>query len=261
MYLVTVVCKRDLDQMLLQAESIQKFLEPCTHWVVINDPDPDLSFWQSKLEPYYNKHNLKFYVPDWKLLRGTGWDKQQIYKYTISKFLDDDYVILDAKNFFIKPCKLEDWKEIQGCGFMQELKEGWANTSKFYSRKLNVPYRSSSLSIQTPFVFKLSVIKTVSDIDTIKQLLDPASHMPSEFLLYSYLVDNPQKTKYKHQTYWPQDSNLEMDNQFKNLSDNIVVLGLHRKFLKKLNNHQITYINEYLESLGLENKLKNTIDL
>jgi hypothetical protein len=51
--LVTVTCNRDFQFMLLQAESIQKFLEPCHHWIVINEYE-DL-----EKEKLLNKDNLK----------------------------------------------------------------------------------------------------------------------------------------------------------------------------------------------------------
>ena len=37
MYLVTVACYRDFYQILIQAESINLFLEPCTHYIIINE--------------------------------------------------------------------------------------------------------------------------------------------------------------------------------------------------------------------------------
>ena len=58
MDLVTVVCNRDYQQMLLQAESIQKFLAPCKHWVIVNDEEPDVLFWQENLSKYYTNHEL-----------------------------------------------------------------------------------------------------------------------------------------------------------------------------------------------------------
>jgi hypothetical protein len=117
------------------------------------------------------------------------------------------------------------------------------------------------LSIQTPFVFKLSIVKSVSDIDTIKKLLDPGRILVSEFLLYSYLVDRPRKTICKHITFWPINLDLEIDYEFKNLPDNVVVVSFHRGLLSRLNNHQIMYLNEHLESIGLKNKLTNIVDL
>ena len=37
MKLLTIACERDKDILLLHAESISLFLEPCTHYIVINE--------------------------------------------------------------------------------------------------------------------------------------------------------------------------------------------------------------------------------
>ena len=58
MYLATVTCNRDFQQMLLQAESIQRFLNPCKHVIIINESYPDLDFWNRWLKPYYTNHEL-----------------------------------------------------------------------------------------------------------------------------------------------------------------------------------------------------------
>ena len=51
MYLATVTCNRDFQQMLLQAESIQKFVEPCKHVIIINEDKFDYNFWYRWLKP------------------------------------------------------------------------------------------------------------------------------------------------------------------------------------------------------------------
>ena len=104
MDLVTVTCDLDFNQMLLQAESISKFLKPCTHWVVINDQHIDKEKWESALTPYYHNHTLKLFTPNWNSIPSDfGWAKQQAYKFVVSKYVNDDYLLLDSKNFFIKP--------------------------------------------------------------------------------------------------------------------------------------------------------------
>jgi len=107
MHLVTVTCNKDLNDMLLQAESIRKFLEPCTHWVIVNDYSIDKKQWIESLQPYYTKHKLKILFPNYWATTLDGYAKQNLYKLLISNLLDDDYIILDSKNFFIKKCNTE----------------------------------------------------------------------------------------------------------------------------------------------------------
>ena len=88
MNLVTVACNRDFNQMLLQAESIQMHLDPCTHWVIVNERNPDINFWQSALSPFYKNHELKLLFPGELLFPGKhyykgGWNSQQTYKFWI----------------------------------------------------------------------------------------------------------------------------------------------------------------------------------
>ena len=73
MKLLTVACERDKDILLLHAESISLFLEPCTHYIVINEEVPDINYWRELLQPYYSKHKLiilhyplETYIPRWK---------------------------------------------------------------------------------------------------------------------------------------------------------------------------------------------------
>ena len=57
MDLVTITCNRDLQQMLLQAKSVQKYLKKgTTHWIIINENKKFLRKfnWKNLLSPYYN---------------------------------------------------------------------------------------------------------------------------------------------------------------------------------------------------------------
>ena len=99
MNLVTVACYRDFQQILLQAESISLFLEPCTHYIIVNEEKIDLDFWYKWLSPYYKNHELKI-IPrleyDYDAVRNMlyksenslaeinlGWRTQQLQKLLI----------------------------------------------------------------------------------------------------------------------------------------------------------------------------------
>jgi hypothetical protein len=261
MDLVTVTCKRDIQQMILQAESIQKFLAPCTHWVVINDQDVDITKWKTILEPYYTDHTLKFWVPDWNNHTGVGWDKQQVYKFTVSQFLDDDYVVLDSKNFFIKQTNINNWRNILGSGHLEKINEGWpkwqATNNHYADYFKSMPLRAV-LAVQTPFVFKIAITKKLDD-DFILWF-NSSEIMPSEFLCYSYLLQPEQivKTKCVHKTFWPSDYNQGWDvtlYNIENINPKTTVMGFHRNFLNQLSVEEFNKVNQWIASRQLTTRL------
>jgi hypothetical protein len=245
--------------MILQAESIQKFLAPCTHWVVINDQDADTKKWQKLLEPYYTNHTLKIWNPNWYNLNGAGWDKQQVYKFTVSQFLDDDYVILDSKNFFIQPCNINDWRDILGCGFLQRVSTDWVTTSNSYAEIFKLAPLEKALSLQTPFVFKFDVVHNL-DICKFKDI----KVMPSEFMYYSYLVYHQlhkyRKPQCRHKIFWPSDYKKDWITELDRIivtNPKTLVMGFHRWFLGLLSTSELDLVNEWLKSKGLSSRLTN----
>ena len=61
-HLVTVTCNKERHMMVLQAESIQKFLAPCKHWVIVNEFNVNVDAWKELLTPYYTNHELEIEV-------------------------------------------------------------------------------------------------------------------------------------------------------------------------------------------------------
>lgn len=261
MDLVTVTCDLDFNQMLLQAESISKFLKPCTHWVIINDQNIDKEKWEVALRPYYHNHTLKLLTPNWNNIPSDyGWAKQQAYKFIISKYLDNDYLLLDSKNFFIKSTDINEWHDIQGCGISEDLLskgDKWMPTVQAYATKLNVAPSSTITCMQTPYVFKIAEIKKLGNIDLFAEWFLNQPVVPSEFIFYSHLINykTDAHPKYKHVTLWPRYGEVtkkQLDNL--NCNQDIKVIGLHRRYLEKLNFEQLNIINCWLNELGLENK-------
>ena len=96
--LVTVACNRDFRHLLLQAESIQKFVEPCTHWIVINEfENLDIGYWENSLRPFYTNHQFNILIPndfDIKSLTHGEWHSQQFFKIAIANIINEDYLLL-----------------------------------------------------------------------------------------------------------------------------------------------------------------------
>jgi len=272
MDLVTMTCKRDAQQMLLQAESIQKFLAPCTHHVVLNDPTPDYDYWKELLTPFYTNHKLVLsstepFTNDW------GWLTQQINKLRIAKDLDDDYLILDTKNFFIKPTDIEEWRNILGSGKVEIFEENllgnpWKDTIQIYADKLNIDRKFEwCLSAETPFAIKTDVVRNFKELDSFHEwFFLGAEHWTGEFALYTILVYDLMKAgvnvfdnkmpNIKHITFWEHmDANeLLNDHYWKHCvkTDCIKALGIHRLFLQKIDNGHVDFINDKLAELDFK---------
>lgn len=265
MDLVTVTCWRDHKEMILQAESIQKFLKPCTHWVIINDLphilDDTKEFWYKSLPEFYSDHNLKILVPEWNTDEYCTWERQQMLKYWIYQFIKDDYLILDSKNFFIKDCSLEDWKNQLGCGLLQDYEtEGkWMETSQFYAKPFNSEIITNGYSVQTPFVFKKQVLEKIKNVDKFskkwinKHLVTGV--VPSEFLYYSYL-DKENLKNYKphaqHYTVWPNVPETWEEILEISKSNTCKIFGMHRTTLENYSEVEKNQFKKFLTDLGFQ---------
>lgn len=284
MHLVTVTCNRDFNQMLLQAESINKFIKPyCHHYVIVNEPNPDLAFWFNWLSPYYTNHKLHV-IPrieyDYKKLGVEsnysntyfGWKIQQLQKMLIAYLLNDDYILLDSKNFFIREANIDDWCDAIGTT-VSDKSATYKKSSECYAEYFNVPEMEKIFHAYTPFVVKRKFITDNKNFDffTLAEALWYPSlkdvHI-SEFTFYSYLVgENPlwnqeapsmpnakmffDKNDY---TTFPNDMFIELIKSIQNPEIN--VLGIHQRLLSQMDKSGLNAINMILKSkLNLETKL------
>lgn len=290
--LVTVTYNRERGQMRLQAASIQRFLRPCRHWVIINEPNADLNIWRRYLEPYYTEHELVLVSLE-DLSLGTEYPgrlRQQACKLLISKRIQQDYLCLDTKNFFVKPAGLIEWNRYMGNGkleFVDEPPQDWAlyqpyqmgqnlifrDTIRDYSLKLNVPEPRFYLQPSTPFRIDWARARNMLDpsdpVGTLtKNLQGETIEHPSEFIFYSlHMMDliepgtniilNYELVKFL--TLWYFDWATE-SAKIKNLSDlidttNIKVFGIHSKLLDQCGPYEISCINQWLKRLNINYEL------
>ena len=297
MDLVTVVCLRDFQQMLLQAESIQKFLAPCKHWVIVNDEQPDILFWQESLCKYYTKHEL-IVIPYTDLFENTnnyiGHYTQQVCKMLIVKLIKDDYLILDAKNFFIKPTNTNEWDNILGSGRVEffelppeeefnyphlvKIDDIWRMTVTVYKEVLHMDIPKFFLGPLTPFKIQANVLLNYDDLDSLYELMSTWEYErkfntnvgPSEFMFYSFLCNDLIKIndnvtliaiENKHHTCWHYDDpSTVFEHNFLegNIGNNeyIKVFGLHHKFLNSCTSEHVNTINDWLSKLNLTFKFE-----
>lgn len=284
MDLVTVTCLKEQAQMVLQAESIQKFVEPCTHWVVINEPTlHDLGYWHSLLDQYYTKHTLKlisFHDEPFHEMyhRAGGYYSQQVFKLIIAKYIKEKYIVLDTKNIFIKPTNTADYKDCLGGpgGYIdyhaynltfQPLSNINDCTIKTYCKKLKTPTSYVHLNCFAPFIMDARAIHSVKDLDGLMQWFSVIPikynfprkapiHM-CEYLLFSALANkfnytaaepNPLRSSY----LW-QDSKFSKETIDELTTDNLI--GFHYNWIKHSTDDELRFANEWLASLGFKNTL------
>ena len=291
-HLVTVTCNKERHLMLLQAESIHKFLEPCCHWIIVNEKITDIEAWEEYLSPFYSRHELKI-ISQQQLFENKeniyGHFTQQVCKLKIANLIKDDYLILDSKNFFIKPSDINEWDSYIGSGIIEFVNEppddyldyqpykngndkSWVNAIEQYKNMLDLKVTPLYfLKPITPFKIEYEVLKNSNILDDIFYKLlfidgRKINYGISEFILYSFLaydkivpgkntvIDN-NHIKNICISYFPSSFDLFLDEKFSvdkliTINSRIKIFGFHRKFLKNCGPKQIKQINEYLKILG-----------
>jgi len=266
MDLVTVTYNGDENQMILQAESIQKFVDKCNHWVVINELDADIDYWKKLLSKYYTNHTLKLLTPDsfnsfchHDDLPVNGWHRQQYYKLKIADIIKTKYLILDSKNFFIKPTKLSEWNTVVGCGVKNTWKDSpndyFYKVARMYCIFFKMKIPKDYLMWATPFVIDPDVLKSSNYFNELKKYLyTPVG--TSEFLFYSIIMQNhPDYINFveqkKHFTIWDHYIN---DDDIKEVLyrriKTVNVIGIHKRFINQPNH--IAWVNAWLKETGFD---------
>ena len=253
---VTVACDRDYDLMLLQAESMNKFVDQCTHWIFVNERFPNKTKWNS-LRYLYTRHNLKLIYPKWNeyLFCFDGFVRHAVYKLLMVEYTDNDFVALDPKNFFIKSCNINEWNGIVGSGRIG-WDAKWARASKRYADYFNEPMVTDTMLLsECPFVYRNDRLKRLGDMRKfVKWYLGGQA---CETVLYSYLTrDIVEHTEfsqtYTNRTFWRDDPNITQEVLDQLAGDpNIKVMGFHRFYRYKSTPEELMMINNWIKSFGL----------
>jgi hypothetical protein len=282
MYLATVTCNRDFQQMLLQAESIQRFLNPCKHVIIINESHPDLDFWNRWLQPYYNNHELviipsiQYSYPSNSLGArdrygeidsvSSGWRSQQLQKMLLAYEYEDDYLLLDSKNFFINPTDIHEWdnsigsSSYMGFGAIHHFVGTYTKYSELFEKKIEY-YTAPG----TPFKIKREPLVSKCKVGELGyKLFYPEHHnvSASEGIFYSFFVEDEINQRIdipfeKSLTIWGSDK-ADLYKKLLEMSMNpeIKVAGIHREILSTMSHQDIKTIELWLNSkLGFVNKI------
>lgn len=211
MELVTITCKEDIELCVYQLKSMHKYLEPCTVNVVINEIDiKSTKRLIKKQQRKMYKHRIKIWsrqqVLKTRLNFKDGWIIQQLLKLFMP--LDDDYIVLDCKDIFLKDTRITDISKLQykdqpsvhTCKtwglFFTEI-HNVLNKKHFKNRNVKI-IATRINGIQTPRVIKKSVILEILKCwEQKKNFLKWWSNLtciPSEFILYDYVADRIKET-------------------------------------------------------------------
>lgn len=267
MKLVTVTCSRDWKLMVLQAVSVQRYVNPCTHIVIVNDQDPHEIDWEGLLRPIYTKHTLEIVYADpayWEQIHN-GWVIQQVLKLEAVKLANEDYLLLDSKNFFVVNTDINNWQH-EGSGILisKEINryvwDLWNNTSTMYSQLLDMPLLDVYYAPETPYVVRQSVALAAIDRPNWGSwfISNSLEHDASEFIYYSYFLkqeDHEFRYNRRHHSLWPEHANASLQKWFD--EDDFAIMeisGIHRVWLEKAAPADKQLMREWLAGLGLLNE-------
>ena len=304
--LVTVTYNLERHLSRLQAESLQNYVEPLRHWIIVNEERVDVHAWYEYLKPYY-KHNELYILPrrylcsDPRINTIRGWASQQVLKFLIGNIIKDDYILLDAKNFFIQRFDFSYFDNLIGSGFLEFFIEKddidtiepvefmarpmhtdtWKPTIEMYAKRLNITEIPKYFLVPgTPFKVDHKLVSERIDLE--KYFDDVLMYdyngetkeivCPSEFLYYSMAVndmikpgENTLKVEQRifNHTLFPENfdddqgviasGHLFNDSEsILNATKDIMMFGLHRKFLDKCGPQHYREINYWLSNKGFK---------
>ena len=258
MNIVTVTCTRDKFAMVLQASSINLFAtKKVIHWVIIQDQLTPYEEWKELLSPYYTAHELHI-IPNWINNDLNGWNQQQILKFQASKFINDEnYLILDSKNFFIKKTDLSEFL-LEGHRHYidtNSLKAHFTVWYEYLELILEIPTPKTSWVPQTPFTVKTENVNKIPDIENLYIDFSKKykNENPSEFLLYRYFSEDPKNINNYQHIVWDKTF-LKKINK---LDKEVICLGIHREALigTKIDDPDIFVLTNFLKSLNFSDSI------
>lgn len=199
-----VTCNRDRLQFRIQCWSIGQYLQPVELHIIINEhlAADWLAWYQQNCATYLKRHSVHVYSPhdivancvhtsmvQSLIYKAPGWHSQQILKLLAGYQIKSSYTVLDTKNWFIKPCSIDQFKPQQ---------RTWNHHNKSFDAFYNdcllrldlVPGISYRPHV-TPFHFDAitidSMIKYFGGVDQFCCWFLSFA-VPSEFIVYDLFV-------------------------------------------------------------------------
>ncbi len=262
MQILTVFHFDDIPQVLLQAITFKKFWKDNKHWtLIVEDPDPICLEAAEKVKLFMNDWNIDIIVPD-SSLEISGWHRQQIFKmWYASKSRDDWVLIVDAKNFLIRPTDQRSFvtgNKVKHIPLFQK-NDFTISAHKEAAKILNIQNEISFSSCMTPCVWKTSEIKSLVSYLGINLNSWPINNA-TEFSLY-YLWTF-KKIKYREKQFvtgfWEQIEDYELAEEIsiEATKKSKFLFWTHHRYVYDIKLRNLTY--KVLQNAGIK---KNSLEL
>jgi hypothetical protein len=201
-----------------------------------------------------------------------GWRTQQLQKLLLAYNFEDDYLLLDSKNFFIKKCNILDWDNMIGSGKCLPIDlEGHAyyQTAQVYKEILdsNVTHYFHPI---TPFkIVRKNIVSNIklSELGYLLFYPEHAIKPPhiSEGVLYGFFLSEEEKINMtsgqnkalfnKYLGLWSHHSGEILKLVTESTRDIYVIAGVHRTLLNSMTHDDLKILNHWVSSLDLTNKI------
>jgi hypothetical protein len=254
MQILVVTCDRDRWQFQIQCWSIGKYLEPCELHFIINEANPSdwLDWFNATCRCYLGQHRVHVYTFEdfandivfyLKIFDNkAGWQNQQVYKLIFALKTQQPYIILDSKNWFVKPAKLTDMVKPK-----RHVIQPPADFDRFYIEllnKFNFP-DAQCRGIITPFhmdpVVVLKLFEHFGGVDSfINWFL--SFRIQSEFMVYDLFAQyagldhDPGAIEDYYRNFWYTEVALDIEKFKLALAEPCVkMVSIHYPLLKSVN--------------------------
>ena len=269
MKILTVVNWLDLFQLTLQAESLSKFWTGKKRWTIVIE-DPMLEIQQLSLEWCKNNINIPgwdidFIVPNCSNLY-CGWIRQQQHKLYYTSIADEDWVlILDAKNFLIKPTNKSFFIKGNTLIYLPAFRsdEFFKKTNVGASDLLNMHDAIPDSASMTPWVFNKKEVAELIKVANITLENWPMPTDATEFTLYWRWVYH--KFNWEPKTFvsgfWSHEFSTDLSNLPVNLNemkDSIIktedmCFWTHHRYSMSTKTRQLTMA--LMQEIGLDSNV------
>ena len=280
--IVTIAYDEEIKMLQMQARSIALHVpaQLISSIIIIAN---DLQF--RKFRKKFNKYILPDYGPLQKMVqlidgntmipiasREKGWVKQQILKLLATQYVRSDYyLIMDAKNHFIRPVETTDlwdedgkmytpWSSLN-MAFSQEFK----NACTLFGVTAKPEFFQRAMSQSTPYLMSKDLIEQMIREIECKSAKSFALAFLKDgpytefYLLYAYLLSKPGlfKTWYTYKkninvTFWnPRTETHESleERSWRVSQPQVRTLGVHRRYVKNMPDlSRQTILNIWLEA-------------
>ena len=269
MDIVTVTCSKDISAVRLQAHSMARFMRSrCRHLIIIEDTAMDEAAWRADIISNHGDNDIVVIDGD-DLLRRTlgdidasGWVRQQLMKLLAARLVQSDrYLILDSKNFLIKPLDMRSYPIVHGNNlYRSDRHTAWSAEYETFLRQAEILSgitRPKELTPNiTPWTMITDVARQACALD-IRALFLSVS-LPCEFILYSLLAEDAGHSltvpgPMVCHSIWHEDLIPSLDELVDIYAKpGVYMLGVHRTLVGK---QAILPLVQWLATLGLDSNI------